>query len=225
MKKIVILFTVIMIFPLFMSAQTKKVQFGLTFSPNISWFKPDDKKVVMDAAKFGYNFGPVININFGDNFSLETGLLIYNNGGKVKYLDSITSFEGADSLYTLQPNAIYSYRSQFLELPFSVKLKTNEVGYFTYFLKFGLNPQMLLKAKGDISQFNIADEDFKKELSFFNLGYNISGGIHYSLGANTTLLAEIGFNNGFFDVTKDKTKIKDYKVIMNNLLLRVGLLF
>jgi len=230
MKKIIVLSTLVMFSYVIGFAQDKTLQFGLSFSPNVSWFKSNDKGAESNGARLGYNFGPIISINFSENFSVETGLFVYNNGGKIKYTDAVPFFFSEDTVYSLAPGATYTYKSQYLELPLSLKLKTNEIGYMTYFLKFGINPQMLLRAKGSISQHNIEDENFSDELSFFNLGYNISGGFEYSLGASTILLVEAGFMNGIFDATKDKvkglqTKEKDYNIIMNNLLLRVGLLF
>jgi hypothetical protein len=201
------------------SIVAQKISGGITFSPLVSWMKPDSKKVEFEASKFGFSFGLVGDYNFSDNFSFSTGINVYNGGGKLKYKDSIPAFE-ADSIYNLAPNAVILYKLQYIEIPLSFKGKTNEIGYITYFLKGGLSPMFRYKAKGDVSQYNISGEDFKGEVSGFNLGFHLGGGIEYSLGGNTKVLAELQFTNGLTDVTKD-----DYKTIFNMIILRTGIIF
>ncbi len=218
MKKVFILLFVILIVNI---GVAQKVRFGLQFSPIVSWMKPNVTTIESEKPSFGFNYGIVLDNNFTDHYSFSTGVLINNYGGKLRYIDKIPEFITADSTYlNLDSGAIVTYKLQFIEIPISMKFKTNEIGYITYFMRAGLNPQIKVGAKGDVTQENISGANIKKEVNFLNLSYHIGGGIEYSLGENTAFLVEVIYSNGFLDVTSDKNK-----VVLNNVALRLGILF
>ena len=200
---------------------------GLYISPIVSWLKPDSKTAEKDGSRFGFGFGLPIDLNVSDNFAISTGISFENIGGSVKFLDSIPVFEAADSLYALKGGSSIKYKTQFIEIPLSLKGKTNEIGYITYFLKAGISPSFRFKAKGDVTVNS--DDDIKAEVTAFNLGFHISGGIEYSLGGSTKLLVEAMFTNGLSNFSKTETwskgALNKEKIISNNIALRVGILF
>jgi len=206
-----------------------KVSGGLYISPIVGWLKPDSKTVQKDASRFGFGFGIPIDFNLTKNLALSTGISFENTGGSLKFLDSVPSFEAVDSTYILKKGSIVNYKTQFIEIPISFKGKTNEIGYITYFLKAGISPCFRFKAKGDVTVSS--GDDIKAEVSAFNMGYHIAGGIEYSLGGSTKLLVEAIFTNGLTNFSKAETidkpngTLKREKVIMNSIGLRVGILF
>lgn len=230
MKKYLIWLTFI-IFVSKITAQENAVTGGIYVSPVISWLKPDVKTIEKDKSKFGFGFGLTVDLNLSKNFAFSTGLSFVNLGGSIQYSDSIPEFKAVDTTYSLKGGSIINYKTQFIELPFSIKGKTNEIGYITYFLKAGISPNFRFKAKGDVT-VNSGD-DIKAEVRGFNMGFIIGGGIEYSLGGSTKLLVEALFNNGLTDFTKTKTwddrnnklRTSSDKVIINNISLRVGILF
>lgn len=216
MKKIIILslFALIAI-----TSTAQKISGGVVFSPLVSWMKPDTKNIEREKSMFGFNYGLVGDYNLSDRFALSTGILMNHFGGGIKYLDSIPKFKG-DTIYSLPKNTIIDYKLKYIEIPISIKFKTEEIGYITYFLQSGINPYFRLDAKGDANNEGITDDDVTEEVSFINMGYNFGAGMEYSLGGNTSFLAEIIFVNGLTDITKD-----DEKVILNNIALRIGFVF
>jgi hypothetical protein len=203
---------------------------GLFFSPVISWLKPDTKTITKDGSNFGFGFGVPIDLNFSKNFAFSTGISFTNIGGSLKYTDSIPKFEAVDTTYSLKPESVVKYKTSFIEIPLSLKGKTNEIGYIVYFLKAGISPQFRFKAKGDVGSLNTGD-DIKAEVRAFNMGYHIGGGIEYSLGGSTKLLVEAVFTNGLTNFTKVETlkkgatATKNEKTVMNSISLKVGILF
>ena len=208
-------------------AMSQGVTGGLYVSPIVSWLKPDSKTVEKDGSRFGFGFGIPVDFNVSDNFAVSTGVSFNNIGGSLKFLDSIPVFNTVDSIYALKGGSSIKYKTQFIEIPLSLKGKTNEIGYITYFLKAGISPSFRFKAKGDVT-VNSGD-DIKAEVAAFNMGFHIAGGIEYSLGGNTKLLIEALFTNGLTNFSKtetiDKGALKKEKIISNNIALRVGILF
>jgi hypothetical protein len=102
---------------------------------------------------------------------------------------------------------------QYIELPITLKLKTNEIGYLTYYLQAGLAPAINIRSRADIkfntqtttlatnstviSNVESDDEDIQDEINNINLSMIIGGGIEYTLSGSTVLLVGVQFNNGF----------------------------
>ena len=113
-----------------------------------------------------------------------------------------------------------------------LKLKTTEIGYFTYFLQFGVSPGINIRAKADTKltqqvgshQATVVEEsdvDIKDQINSFNLSMIVSGGLEYTLSGSTNLLVGITFNNGFLDIFDGD----EVKANSNFLALTVGILF
>ncbi|MFH2095756.1 MAG: porin family protein [Bacteroidota bacterium] len=213
----------------------QKVSGGIIVSPVLSWMKPSiTKDIESEGVKFGVSFGIGGDFNLSDNFAFSTGLLVNNFGGKLKYTDSIPAFTvdkgTSDSVYSFNPGAIIDYKLQYIEIPFSLKGKTNEIGYMTYFMKAGISPMFKYQAKGDVSQGNIDSESIKKEVAGFAIGYNVGAGFEYSLGGNTKVLVELVYTKGLTDMTKTELyksngATGNEKVILSNIALRLGIMF
>ena len=205
------------------SAQS--VSFGIHGSPNISWMKPDVKSIENDGVKLGFGYGLMLDRNFSDNYAFSTGLSVRSNTSKIKYNDTIPFVHDGIKGDSLPAGASVTYKLGYIEFPLTLKLKTNEIGYITYFGQFGLSSQFNIKAKGEATKTTtkgegIDDSDISSEIKFLNLALKIGAGIQYSVGGNTYLTAAILYNNGFLDVTKD-----DEKVYLKSLALRLGVMF
>lgn len=212
---------------------SQKITGGVKISPLISFMKPDvSKKIENNKIKFGFNFGLVGDLNLSDNFAISTGINVNNLGGSLKYSDSIPNFTvdlgTSDSIYNISKGAILDYKLQYVEIPISIKGKTNEIGYITYFLQAGINPMIRWKAKGIVNGGSIIDnESIVNEVSPLFVAYNIGGGFEYSLGGNTKVLVEVIYKNGLTDITKTKVYgvNESDKIILNSISLSVGILF
>lgn len=234
MKKSVIAIILIVFFGY---SYGQKISGGLVVSPIVSWMKPDiTKSIETEKAKFGFNYGIVGDFNFTENFAFSTGILVNNYGGSLKYTegDSI-HFKTSEDTYLVDSAkfpAIVDYKLQYVEIPIALKGKTNEIGYITYFLKAGISPGFRWKAKGDVNGGSLVNgESIKDEVRGTVIAFNVGGGIEYSLGGNTKVLAEIIYNNGLTGVTKTEvfkdgeTEATNDKVILNHVALKIGILF
>lgn len=180
-----------------------KFNFGLKLSPTIAWFKAEGTGVEKDGAKIGFAYGLVADINFAKNYCFETGIDVTYRGGKIKsiYEDTLGTYESKSTI-TLQ----------YIELPITLKLKTNEIGYMTYFGRVGFAPGVNIRASNDIS---------KKDVNPINLALLVGLGAQYSLGGKTAILIGLTYNNGFLDIAKES----GVKLASNFIALDLGIMF
>jgi len=196
-------------------------RFGINFDPVMSWFSPDSKPIDKDGAKLGFNGGLIIETNFQKNYIFATGINLTYLGGNLLYDSSVVMKIKDGSPVTLQPGTTVEYTLQYISIPLSLKMKTNQIGYINYYGQLGLTPQVNIKARAK-SEGGLLDKDnVIEEIGIFNLSYFIGGGIEYSLGGTTALNIGVFFNNGFIDLLENK----DYKAAMNYFNLRVGVMF
>jgi opacity protein-like surface antigen len=203
MRTKVFVFALMMAFGFSSFAQNdSKLHFGLKVSPTLAWFKSDTKDVTSDGSKLGFAYGLMTDFAFTPNYVFATGVDVTYRGGKIKSAD--TSGNSVSINYTLQ----------YIEIPLTLKLKTNEIGYITYFGKFGFAPGINIKAQID-------GENGKSGIEPINIAFIVGLGAEYSLGGKTSLMGGITFNNGFVDVVKSS----DLKLTTNFISLDIGLFF
>ena len=100
----------------------------------------------------------------------------------------------------------YEYKNQWIELPISLKLKTNEIGYNTYFAQFGFSTGFRIRGRQNTSYLlttgNLNEEniDVLKDIAPFRIGLVIGGGLEYNFHGKTALVAGLTFNNGFTNI-------------------------
>lgn len=194
--------------------EAPRSRFSFVLSPQISWLKSDHSAVSSNGNLFGYNFGVVMDRFFAENYALTTGLTINTTGGKLEYKDGVTMEIGGKTIEDLTD---VTYRLKYIEVPFGLKLLTNEFNRSRYYGQFGL-----------YGQFNIKTNDgngksMSKEVNFFDMGYHLGGGMEYSLGGDTYLLVGLLYNNGFLDVTSN-SEYND-NTHLNRLVIQFGIVF
>jgi hypothetical protein len=196
------------------------LSFSVVLDPQITWMSSDSKKIEREGTKFGFGGGLVLDNYFQENYAFSTGIFLQSMGGELRFLDSIP-FTAGGIQDTLPAGSLVKYRMQYLTIPISLKLKTNEIGYFKFFAHLGMNAHMNLKATGSVEMAGISGEDIRDEIKFFMASYFIGGGIEYSLGGNTALIGGIYWTSGILDVTKNE----DYRASLSGLTLRLGVKF
>jgi opacity protein-like surface antigen len=208
------------------------LHFGLKITPSIAWLRTDTKGTESDGSKFGFCYGLITEFQFSDNYSFATGLDVTYRGGN---LSQTTYFN--DNIIRDSTIALSNITMQYIEIPITLKLKTNEIGYLTYYLQAGLAPGFNIRSRADIkrntwrttlatnstviSNVELDDEDIQDDINNINLSMIIGGGVEYTLSGSTVLLVGIQFNNGLLDVSDDP----DLKMNSNMLGLSVGILF
>lgn len=207
-------------------AQEKEWKIALHLDPNVSWMKPDNKNIDPGSMKIKFGFGIMIDKMFTDNYAFGTGLNILNTGGTLTYFDRAVK-DGNNVVREVQR----TYNLKYLEIPLTLKLRTNEIGYITYWAQFGLGLGFNIKATGDnelryvVQDVGVTDSsswvqsDFKKEstqddeikddIRLFRASLIVAAGIEYNLSGNSSILVGVSFNNAFSNVLNSKGVVKD----------------
>jgi hypothetical protein len=201
-------------------------RFGLTLSPQMSWLSAVDNGLEGNGAYLGFAYGLLMDLLIPDNYAFATGILVSYEGGKVTYLDSIKFNALPDILYPAGTNV--DYRIQYIEIPLSMRLHTNQIGYITYYGQFGLQGGIAIRSRADIETFlpvaNVTKQNFGKDITPGNFGLLVGGGLEYALTGNTAGLIGLQFTNGFIDVTDNPSGFKR-KSTLNHLRLQLGVYF
>lgn len=213
MKKITLLIALITIAgnTFAQSERESDLRFAFVLSPQVSWISSDHSSAEGNGSLFGYNFGVEMDNFFAKNYAISTGLTINTTGGKLDYQNYGIEDVSEDNF------AAVEYRLKYIEIPFILKLQTNDFHRTSYYGIFGLSTQYNIKATdGDGNNIN-------DDVHFFNLGYNFGGGLQHSLGGNTYLKTGITYNQGISDVTDHE--YFDDKAVLNRLVFNFGIIF
>ncbi len=230
MKKLLIIASFILISLTIFAQEEPAFHFGVKASPSLAWLRSDTKGYASDGSKFGFSYGLITDFNFASKYAFSTGIDITYRGGKFKTVQELKDIVNKDSVISTSA----SYVLQYLEIPITLKLKTNEIGSVTYYVQVGVAPGINIRARKNyesstqttvsgIPQTINAEEnklDAQSEINSLNLSMIIGGGVEYTLSGQTVLVGGIQFNNGFLDVFDG-----DPKVNSNYLALTLGILF
>ncbi len=205
---------------------TKKFRLGLEVCPNMGWIATDVKGYDSDGSRLGFRFGLLGDVQLGSNanYFFSTGVFLNNVGFKTSQTVTVTDSTGAISTATFKGES----KLQYVELPISIKLKTNEIGYMTYFGQIGVDIGVLTASKG---KFNDSDfEDNNKYMNPLRIALGVGGGLEYNFSGNTSALLGIKYSNGFTKVFKDKVTVdgvesEQPKAKLHYFELTVGALF
>jgi len=205
-------------------AQTKQWKIALHVDPNVSWLKPDDKNLTAGDNKLNFGFGVSIDKMFTDNYAIGTGFNLINTGGQLSYFDERITDDGQRTIASMNR----TYMLKYAEVPITLKLRTNEIGYITYWAQVGVGLGVNIKSKSDdvidykklengtnpdslrwtdatmIADESIEDEDIGRDISIFRSSLIIAGGIEYNLSGDASIVAGVCLNNAFSNVLKGK---------------------
>ena len=212
MKKIPLIFVILFCLNISFAQQ---LQFGLKLSPHVGWAKSDKLTMIKNnGIGFGFSYGLVADYNIKDNYGLN-----------FEFNHSMINF----NTIRIDSSIVHKWSQQYVELPVSLKMKTNEINNIIYYGKIGVGPKINTSAK--IGKKTEIQENNKNDINFFNAAFVIGGGIHYALGGSTMALAGLSFHNGLMRVNRSRRDIfeslslKDVQLKNSFVSLDLGILF
>ena len=235
----------ILLFPLalslsMMALAQKSFQLGLQLSPNISWINPDSEGLEYENKKAGFSYGLIGDFNISDNYAFSTGISIFSAGGEISYPDR----QEISGIGNQAGRTTANIRLKYIQIPLTLKLRTNEIGYMKYYGQFGFGAAFNYDASAD-KEFKylsttISEDavDYGNEINLFRASLIIGLGAEYNISGNTSLIFGLSFDNGFINIlSKDIYKADDngsadnnersekFIAINNSIILNLGILF
>lgn len=198
------------------NAQEQRFRLGMKFSGNLSWITPVSKNIERVGTSVGYSYGLMGDFNFQKYYAFSTEILFTDIAGSISHRNLLTYTDSAGT--TSHSGVQYDYRLKYVQVPLSIKLKTKEFGYWTYWAQFGVAPSFLTAATADISGKTVPFDDptkirvnksendqyeydnFNDKVFLIRTPLIFGAGVEYSLAGNTALYAGFRMDNDLLDM-------------------------
>lgn len=214
-------FTVICLLLVFtFTAFAQELEMGIKITPTIAGNRiiaPSDIDFEKEGSNFRFGFGVIADFYFTENAAFSTGLSFTGKGGSVSYTKPNTAVRTTDEISL-----------QYLEIPLTVKLFTNEVApdMKVYFQTgFSLNPRMGAKVNGD--KLDLTDEKYSKRFNVLDTDVILGTGLEYQVGETTKVFGGLSYHRGLVSIDDYyEREISDKIEVRNNVIsLDLGVKF
>lgn len=205
------------------------LRMGLSAAPLISWFSPEGEgnSIEGDGVRFAIKYGLHMDFRLSgnENYFFSTGLFMVNTGGSLIHDNAVRPTEGADLVRTRRS---VDYRINYLTVPLTFKLMTNEVGYIKYFARVGFDAGLTVHSRFDSEDRPLANSSttFTRENAngsdltrWYRFGLHIEAGLEYNLGANSNIAISLEWNNGLNNVFSRDNRLPTGTDANNNVAL------
>jgi hypothetical protein len=197
-----------------------QVEIGLKLSPSVTGLRvssPSGLAFERDGSRAGIGGGVVIDYFFGQNYAFSSGLNLTFKGGGIRYQD----VDGPLSSQTVTRTQKLGF--QYVEIPISLKLFTNEIATDTklYFQVGGTaNARVAARVNGDkfYTDPATAKETKATEHVIVPDAALLGGlGVEYQVGQSTKVFGGVSYHRGLFNIDRYFDKIRGYQdVVLKN---------
>lgn len=179
---------------------------GFTAHPTFGWYKPETGK--SNGVNMGFTYGLLADFNIAENYSIATGLTITTVNGRTT---EVGHQPGAQNrLFDLK------YKMQYIEVPLTLKLKTDKMGDSRWYGQFGLSNDFKTKSNMDTNPVPAGKNELDQGTKFYRAGLIIGGGLEYDVARNTSILIGLTYNNGFTNISSDSNRsVKNHYLGLN----------
>ncbi len=173
-----------------------QVKLGIKVAPVINSTRvlldDPDMQISNDGSNMKLSFGLVVDKDLTDSYILSSGL-IYQP--REVMIDIAPSASNPTSF-----NEKESYKLQYLQIPLTLKLFTNEVKPdIKAFFQLGMGLELKVYEEADLT---LIEEDVIAEFQPINIPVLLGAGIEYNLGINTVLFAGVSYHRGLNNIVK-----------------------
>ena len=231
MKKIILLVT--LAFVTFTTSEAQDFRLGVQASPVFSWMTTNQNTITGKGLNAGLEVGLLGDYFLkNDHYAISSGIsLALNQGGSLIYSAGGNLFPDAvmsdDTLYNIGNGSQVDFSFQYIEVPFSIKLRggTGDLGYYVQVPYFSL--LFPIRGRADIGIFE--DENIISSVVPFGFTWGLGAGAEYEVN-DITFTGGLSYQNSIIDIIKDNGILNDgteegAKQIINRITLRVGVFF
>lgn len=197
--------------------ERRKFRMGLNIAPAIDFFTTNSAGVESDAVRLKFGAGVMGEYAITNNYAFAFGLEWKSAGAALAFDNAyyVSQQDGAEKGETFRLMS-RNYRNDYINIPLTMKLMTNEIGYFTYFAQVGADLSVLVSSKakdtgafldstGTISpnKVELDYRDIYSQNSFANIRLRVGAGAEWNFSGNTSLVFSVTYHHGFIDVLRD----------------------
>lgn len=197
--------------PVVPQGEERSFRLGLQMSPHISWLSPNSSEYKNSGSKLGVAYGLSTEFFLTKNYLFSTGFMISALGGKVAYEGIYEDNNGVNVASAVEQ----SYAIKYIEIPLTLKLRTNQIGYMTYYGNFGLKTGVKFQSTSDFTYADINNKpkvegvNTSSDIFFVNAYLVVGAGVEYNISGNTNLMLGITYNNGFINQLDNKLNLME----------------
>ncbi|MDQ3101235.1 MAG: PorT family protein [Bacteroidota bacterium] len=218
----------------------ERVRFGIKASPNLCWTRSDTKGLESSGTRLGYSVGLLAEFPIGvtGNYRFATGIYLTTIGGKTESSTTINVVDSIDmpprEVSVLDRRTMYL---RFVELPLTIKLMTNEIGYIRYYGQLGVIGGANLRARADYETISTSNNvvttvsdteiNIQDDIRAIRASLVIGAGMEYNFSGQTALLAGFTYNSSIINLL-EKDAIVGFdrpKLFADYLELTLGVFF
>ena len=195
MKKL----TLLMLFLVAGFSAMAQVEIGLMISPTITgnrFIAEDRYNFEKENSSLRLGVGVVADYFFAQNYAFSTGLIYRSKGSEISYNYTREDAGGA----TVTTRGKDDISLQYIELPVTLKLFTNEVapGTIAYFQVGG---SLNTKVAAQVNNKKVIDgEKVGKRFNIFEADALLGGGVEFQMGQSTKIFGGITYHRGLTDI-------------------------
>ncbi|HET8861108.1 porin family protein [Marivirga sp.] len=190
-----------------------QVRFGFKTAPNISFNRinaeTDNTEFSTDGAGLRFQLGPIFDFEFKENHYFSTGLIF----------TSKRSAFIADSTGATPERYNEHYNPQYLQIPLTLKLYTEEIGLDKkIYFQFGGTVDFRTNNPGD-------EEKIVKSFKFMDLNSLLAIGLEYGIGIKTKVFGGLIYQRGLLNVINENIYNDNFNLRNDFIGLELGLTF
>ncbi|WP_347157111.1 porin family protein [Pontibacter chitinilyticus] len=203
-----------------------QIEIGLELSPTIAGnrFVAEDRyNLQKESSSLHLGVGVIADYFFAQNYAFSTGLLYRGKGSEISY--SYSRDTGTGTVTTQGKDDI---SLQYVELPISLKLFTNEIapGTIAYFQVGGA---LNTKVAATVNNHKVIDGNkVGKRFNVFETDVLLGTGVEYQMGQSTKIFAGLTYHRGLTNIDDyygDLFGDKNVSVKNNSVSLDLGVKF
>jgi hypothetical protein len=173
-----------------------QVEIGIKLSPSIAYLRadaPSQYNFQSEKIKLGIGGGLVVDYFFGQNYAFGTGLQLTSKGGTVSYQANTTTQDNEQKISL-----------QYLEIPLTVKLFTNDITTDTkLYFQLGGKIGGLVAARIDGEKFyEFSGQKSSKNFIIPDAALLGGFGAEYQVGQSTKVFAGLSYHHGLANVDR-----------------------
>ncbi|MEY5048129.1 MAG: hypothetical protein RLZZ175_1488 [Bacteroidota bacterium] len=213
MKKTVLaVFSILLsISSVFAQESSKNIRVSLTLSPNLSLTRLTTNTTNLASSYSNVtNNGVAVRYKAGIILDFGKGNAVFSTGITYNVRAVNTKWELSNTAYKDVPSGTYNYNLQYLQIPLTAKLYTNEIADDMK-LYFQLGPTLDFKIaeklnKGASTQSQPFETQVAKGFFFFDASLLAGAGLEWQLGDATAAFFGLSYNRGLFNTINYRAK-------------------